>query len=55
MPHVGIERLGAGESQNDGPHREKGTNGFGDEELNGVGGIDHRQDHAWLIHDVDEA
>ena len=52
MPHVGVERLGAGHGENDRAERREGFAEIGGEEMIAVQRVDHRQEDAWMVDDV---
>jgi hypothetical protein len=54
MAHVGIERFGSSQRQHDRAHGQEGPQRLFHEESGRVQRVDHRQDDARLVRDMDE-
>ncbi len=54
MPHIGIERLGAGDGEHDRAHRQEGVDAVVEEEFDRVPGVERDED-ARARQDIDDA
>ena len=55
MSHVGVERLGTGDREDDRTHGDERAHEIGSEEMDGVHRVEHGGEYRRVIHDVADA